>query len=112
MVYNVEFSPDGKYIATVSGNTACIWDTGTGKQIFALNHDDQVNNVEFSPDGKYIATASNDKTVKLWTERLWVCSTEDMINESRNCFTRNLMSEEWKEYMGDEPYHKTFPNLQ
>ena len=42
-VNNVVFSPDGKYVATASGdNTARVWDAATGKQIFVLNHDGSV----------------------------------------------------------------------
>ncbi len=80
----------------------CIY----GKRISVLNHDGLVNFVVFSPDGKYVATASDDNTA-----RLCMSNTEDLINEASNRLTRNLTPEEWKEYMGDEPYHKTFSNL-
>ena len=66
-VWDVVFSPDGKYVATASSdNTARIWNASTGKQIFNLTHDDRVYNVVFSPDGKYIATASADETARVW----------------------------------------------
>ena len=67
-VWNVVFSPDGKYVATTSNDkTARIWDAATGKQIFdPLKHDGWVRNVVFSPDGKFVATASLDKTARLW----------------------------------------------
>ncbi len=106
-VKKVVFSSDGKYVATRSAdNTAHLWNASTGKQILVMNHDDGVSNVVFSPDGKYVATASAGKTA-----RLWICNTDDLINETSNRLTRNLTPEEWKRYMGDEPYQKTFPNL-
>ncbi|MBD1811144.1 hypothetical protein NDA07_11720 [Microcoleus vaginatus DQ-U2] len=66
-VSSVSFSPDGKYIATASGDkTARLWDV-TGKLIREFKgHQDAVFSVSFSPDGKYIATASGDKTARLW----------------------------------------------
>ncbi|MEA5518209.1 CHAT domain-containing protein, partial [Limnoraphis robusta] len=64
----VSFSPDGKLLATASGdNTVKLWDASTGKEIKTLTgHTNSVNGVSFSPDGKTLATASGDNTVKLW----------------------------------------------
>jgi WD40 repeat protein len=67
-VIGVSFSPDGKMLATASGdNTVKLWDTSTKKEIKTLKgHTDQVIGVSFSRDGKMLATASRDNTVKLW----------------------------------------------
>ncbi|AFY33697.1 sigma-54 interacting domain-containing protein [Calothrix sp. PCC 7507] len=66
-VYSVCFSPDGKTIATASGDrTVKLWDI-SGKQLKTFQgHSGAVRGVSFSPDGKTIATASLDSTVKLW----------------------------------------------
>jgi WD40 repeat protein len=63
---SVSFSPDGKYIATASGDkTARLWDL-TGKLIQEFKgHQDWVSSVSFSPDGKYIATASEGQNSKV-----------------------------------------------
>jgi WD40 repeat protein len=82
-VSNVVFSPDGKYIATVSrDNTSWVWNASTGKQVFnPLKHDERVTNVMFSPDGKYIATASWDNTARVWDaatgKRVFVLSHDE-----------------------------------
>ncbi|MEM6752517.1 MAG: WD40 repeat domain-containing protein, partial [Cyanobacteria bacterium P01_C01_bin.38] len=67
-VYGVSFSPDGKMLASASGdNSVKLWDTNTGKLIKTLTgHTNFVNGVSFSPDGKMLASASADNSVKLW----------------------------------------------
>jgi WD40 repeat protein len=112
MVNGVAFSPDGKYIATASAdNKASLWNATTGNPISFLRHGGAVNYVVFSPDGKYIATASVDSTARLFTAKLWISNTKGLINETSNRLTRNLTPEEWKQYMSNEPYRKTFPTL-
>src|SRR6266540_1950005 len=68
IVYSVAFSPDGKTLASGSGdNTIRLWDVGAGRLIRSLaGHGGAVRSVAFSPDGKMIASASEDKTIKLW----------------------------------------------
>jgi WD40 repeat protein len=57
-VYSVEFSPDGKRIASGSDDTTVkVWDAATGQEIFTLKGDlGPVKSVAFSRDGKRIAS--------------------------------------------------------
>lgn len=62
----IEFSPDGKYVATASKDkTARIVEVQTGQEVRRISHQDVVEAIAFSPDGRYIATASWDMTAQV-----------------------------------------------
>jgi len=101
------FSKDGQYIATVSSDcTAVIWETSTGNSLARLQHRGKVYSVAFSDDNAYLATASDESNIYIWR---W--GTESLIADAKTRLTGNLTYEEWYEYFGREPYHRTFSNF-
>lgn len=66
-VLSVDFSPDGKIIASASDDkTIKLW-TQNGRLIRTITgHTGGVLSVSFSPDGEIIASTSVDNTTKLW----------------------------------------------
>lgn len=72
-VWNIEFSPDSKLLATASiDKTATIIDPGSGKIVKRLNdHQDAVYSVNFSADSKKLVTASLDGTTIVYDTADW-----------------------------------------
>ncbi|MFT3893801.1 MAG: TIR domain-containing protein [Anaerolineales bacterium] len=75
VISGIEWSPDYKSFVTGNKsdpsnkdvrNQACVWLAQDGKEVYCVQHKDDVNDALFSPDGKYLITGSADKTVCVW----------------------------------------------
>ena len=69
-IYDIKFSPDGKYFATASfDKTIKLWDAQTMEVVdrreFPAGHISSVNQLVWTVDGR-LWSASDDRTIKIW----------------------------------------------
>ncbi len=66
-VRQLVFSPDGKTLASASGDVIQLWDVATWQALRTLTgHTDTISSLVFSPDGGILISRSRDGTIKLW----------------------------------------------
>ena len=64
---DAEFSPDGRWVATSSGNAAQVWDADTKSRVSQLMQEkDTVLVSTFSPNSEWVLTASQDGVAQVW----------------------------------------------
>ena len=75
------------------------------RSLTPIVHEGNTRTLAVSPDGKWLATASGGRG---WR---WLLQPQDLIAEACARLTRKLTPQEWQQYISEEPYRKTCPEL-
>ncbi|MBZ5656949.1 MAG: TIR domain-containing protein [Acidobacteriia bacterium] len=102
-VFSARFNRGGTRLLTASQDTtARLWDTSNWQEVTRMHTNGIVYEARFSPDERFLVTASGEGLA-----RVWITGTADLAAAACQRMTRNLTPEEWRQYLGDEPYAHT-----
>ena len=110
IVLSVTFSPDSRLVAAVSqDNTVRVFEASSGIEKSHLTFNETPASVHFASDGRYLFTTSREPASEVTRHLL---QPQDLVGVVCTLVTRNLTSDEWKQYVGNSvPYHRTCQNL-
>jgi WD40 repeat protein len=99
-VFDVAFSPDGRFLVTASGDAPTIWDLESQRPLVQLfGHTGGVITVDFSPDGSSILSGGEDRSLRIW--RCEVCAPiDELLQLARSRVLRKLTPGERARFLG------------
>jgi WD40 repeat protein/energy-coupling factor transporter ATP-binding protein EcfA2 len=114
-VQDVALTADGQYLATAGAdNIARVWETATRREVARISDEEfpDLHGVEFSTDGRFVARISaRQREWERLAVTLWQWQPEDVLAEAYGHLTRNFTKVEWQQWLGDEEFRKTCPDL-
>src|SRR3954453_21627302 len=104
------FNRAGDLLAVSSNEEVRIYEVQTGNETSRQYCRERVRAISFDEDGRVMHCASVAKRRSVYLTRHWMLPS-DLLTVTCSRLTRNLSSQEWREFVGDEPYRKTCPQL-
>jgi WD40 repeat protein len=111
MVDAVAFSPDNQYVAAGSlDHTVRVFGVAARAEVARITNLEQILTVGFDRTGGRLVTVSgrDDNYMLLSTHFV---RTAEVVDDTCARLTRNLTRSEWTQYIGNEPYRATCPNI-
>jgi WD40 repeat protein len=107
-VIALKFAPDSRLVtAGLQDPDARVWDLRepAAQPLILHGTGSGVSTLEFGPDGRLVI-CGEDGTVRVWNLEL-----DHAIEVAKVVSGRNLTAEEWEQFFGKAPYHRTFATL-
>ena len=108
-VVPLTWSADGTLLVTESSGVAHVWRAASGEEVSRLALTGGARAAVLSPDTATLTTISLVGQTLLVVHH--PLGQQALLAATCARLSRNLTAQEWKEYVGDEPYRKTCPNL-
>ncbi len=104
-VYDVEFSPNGKLLASAGSDKKIqlyVLDSPDDIPIEMDNNNGYVWDIEFSKSSDYLISACSESEIRVWP-------TDPSLLADKICpkLSRNMTQDEWKKYVGEQTYETT-----
>jgi WD40 repeat protein len=116
-VDKLSISADGHWLITTEFDHARLWDLSapdpSAASIILRGHKHYLSAAAFTPNGRWVVTADGVFGVenKPPTAIMWTLRMEDLLRDARRAVGRNLDFEEWSQYLSEQPYRRSFPEI-
>jgi WD40 repeat protein len=102
-VKDIKCDAAGRFIVVLTyRGQAGIWDLTTAARVIQTAADEKVAAVDLSADGRYWILGTEGMT------GCWLWRPDDLIEVAEAYVRRNMSEQDWRNFVGDEPFRPTF----